>query len=141
MFPRRKYAEFLFQGRRDASESSYTPPYPHSLSPFRPSHVSPPMTSPGASSSTSTERPFTLAVPQEEIDLLRAKLALMRLPDELDGAGWTYGTPLADVRRLAARWGDAFDWRAAEGAIDEIPMYTRDMEVEAHGTLNVHYIH
>ncbi|KAL1950123.1 hypothetical protein VTO73DRAFT_5246 [Trametes versicolor] len=100
------------------------------------------MASPIASSSSgSTERPFTVAVPQADIDLLRAKLALTRLPDELDGAGWTYGAPLADVRRLAARWGSAFDWRAAEGAINEIPMYTRDVEVAGHGTLNVHYIH
>lgn len=89
----------------------------------------------------SNERPFTLAVSQADIDLLRAKLALTRLPDELDGAGWTYGAPLADVRRLAARWGDAFDWRASEAAVNALPMYTRDVEVEGHGTLNVHYVH
>lgn len=100
------------------------------------------MASPTASSSSSsTERPFTVAVPQADIDHLRAKLALTRLPDELDGAGWTYGAPLADVRRLATRWGGAFDWRAAERAINEIPMYTRDVEVAGHGALNVHYIH
>ncbi|KAH9849513.1 alpha/beta-hydrolase [Lenzites betulinus] len=89
-----------------------------------------------------TETPFTLAVPDSALELLRAKLALTRLPDELDGAGWEYGAPLADVRRLVARWQDAFDWRAHENAInDALPMFTRPLAVDGHGTLDVHYVH
>lgn len=89
-----------------------------------------------------TETPFTLAVPDSALELLRAKLALTRLPDELDGAGWEYGAPLADVRRLVARWQDAFDWRAHERTInDALPMFTRPLAVDGHGTLDVHYVH
>ena len=87
------------------------------------------------------EEPFKIAVPDADLDLLRQKLALARFPDELDGAGWDYGAPLADVKRLAAHWKDGFDWRKTEAAINEIPMYTRDVEVEGFGTLNVHYVH
>ncbi|KAI0629893.1 alpha/beta-hydrolase [Trametes polyzona] len=94
-----------------------------------------------ASTSNAVEKPFTLAVPQEEVDYLQAKLALTRLPDELDGAGWAYGAPLADVRRLVARWREGFDWRAAEARINELTMFVRPVEVEGWGALEVHYVH
>ena len=87
------------------------------------------------------ETPFKLAVPQADLDLLHQKLALTRFPDELEGSGTAYGAPLADVKRLAAHWKDGFDWRKTEAAINEIPMYMRDVDVEGFGTLNVHYVH
>ena len=49
--------------------------------------------------------------------------------------------PLADVKRLVAHWKDGFDWRKAEAEINELPMFTRDIEVDGFGTLNVHYVH
>lgn len=88
-----------------------------------------------------TEAPFTLTVPDAELALLHKKLELVRLPDELDGAGWDYGVPLADIRRLVARWQDDFDWRKAEAGINQLPMFTRDIEVDGFGTLNIHYVH
>ncbi|RPD56178.1 alpha/beta-hydrolase [Lentinus tigrinus ALCF2SS1-6] len=90
---------------------------------------------------TATEEPFKLAIPQADLDLLRQKLRLVRFPDELDGAGWDYGVPLGDVKRLAAHWKDMFDWRKAEAKINELLMFTRDIEVEGFGTLDVHYVH
>ena len=50
------------------------------------------------------ETPYTIQVADSELELLRKKLELTRLPDELDEAGWDYGSPLADVRRLVERW-------------------------------------
>lgn len=91
--------------------------------------------------STSTEQPFTLAVPDADIDFLHKKLDLVRLPDELDGAGWDYGVPLTDIKRLVAHWKDGFDWRKAEAQINKLPMFTRNVEVEGFGTLNIHYVH
>ncbi|OBZ71114.1 putative epoxide hydrolase [Grifola frondosa] len=91
--------------------------------------------------SDATEQPFKLSIPDSELDLLRRKLDLARLPDELDEAGWEYGVPLADIRRLLARWKDSFDWRKAEAAMNEFPQFTRNIEVDGFGTLNIHYIH
>jgi hypothetical protein len=48
-----------------------------------------------------TAKPFTINVPDRELDDLKQRLALTRFPDELDDAAWKYGAPLADVRRLA----------------------------------------
>ena len=89
----------------------------------------------------STEKPFTLVVPGADLELLRKKLDLVRVPDELDGAGWDYGSPLADVKRLIMHWKSGFDWRKAEAEINRLPMFTRDIEVDGFGTLNVHYVH
>ncbi|RDX42563.1 alpha/beta-hydrolase [Lentinus brumalis] len=90
---------------------------------------------------TSTEESFKLAIPDADLELLRKKLDLVRLPDELDGAEWDYGVPLDDVKRLVAHWQEKFDWRKSEAKINELPMFTRDIEVEGFGTLNAHYVH
>lgn len=90
----------------------------------------------------STESPFTIAVPDEQILLLKQKLELARFPDELEEAGWSYGAPLKDVQRLAAYWKDGFDWRKHEALLnEELPQFTRDVEVEGFGSLNIHYVH
>ncbi|KAI1794412.1 epoxide hydrolase [Ganoderma leucocontextum] len=88
-----------------------------------------------------TEKPFNLAIPDADIEHLQRALELARFPDELDGAGWDYGAPLADVKRLVAHWKSGFDWRKAEVEINKLPMSTRDIEVDGFGTLNVHYVH
>ncbi|KAF9260263.1 alpha/beta-hydrolase [Marasmius fiardii PR-910] len=85
---------------------------------------------------------FEINVPEESISLLKQKLELTRLPDELDEAGWDYGVPLSDIRRLVARWKDGYDWRKYEKELnDELPQFTRGIEVEGHGVLNVHYVY
>ncbi|THH27461.1 hypothetical protein EUX98_g6740 [Antrodiella citrinella] len=90
---------------------------------------------------SNTEKPFKVSVFADDLELLRRKLDLTRLPDELDEAGWDYGSPLADIRRLLARWRDGFDWKVAEDRINLLPQFTRDIEVDGFGTLNIHYVH
>ena len=75
-----------------------------------------------SSSSTEAETPFTIFIPDDRIQLLKAKLALTTFPDELDEAGWDYGVPLADIKRLAQRWQEGYDWRTHEARInDKLP--------------------
>jgi len=91
---------------------------------------------------TMTESPFTIAIPDEKLDLLRRKLELATFPDELENADWKYGVPLADVKRLTERWKNGYDWRKHEKELnDELPMFTRDVDVDGFGTLNIHYVH
>ncbi|EMD39695.1 hypothetical protein CERSUDRAFT_112003 [Gelatoporia subvermispora B] len=87
------------------------------------------------------EQPFKVAVPDATIETLRKKLELTTFPDELDDADWAYGVPLADMKRLVARWKDGYDWRKAEAEINTFPQYTRDIEIDGFGTLNIHYVH
>lgn len=90
----------------------------------------------------SKESPFRISVSEESISILQQKLRLTTFPDELQDAGWDYGAPLADIRRLVARWANGYDWRYHEGLLNtELPQFTRDIAVDGHGTLNIHYIH
>ncbi|KAN0088172.1 Alpha/Beta hydrolase fold [Tylopilus felleus] len=89
-----------------------------------------------------TETPFRIAVSDGQLDLLRRKLELATFPDELEDADWKYGVPLADIKRLVARWKNGYDWRKYEKELnDELPMFTRDIDVDDFGTLDIHYVH
>jgi Epoxide hydrolase N terminus len=95
-----------------------------------------------AQMTSESEVSFTIAVADECLSILQQKLALTTFPDELEDAGWDYGVPLADIRRLVSRWKGGYDWRKHEAQLNaELPQFTRDIEVEGHGALNIHYIH
>lgn len=85
--------------------------------------------------------PYTVAVPNDRLERLRAKLELTEFPDELDGAGWDYGAPLADVKRLTAYWKDGFDWKKQETDINQLPQYQTQIKVDGYEALNIHFIH
>jgi hypothetical protein len=88
------------------------------------------------------ESPFKISIPKEKLDLLQQKLALVTFPDELEDSGAKYGAPLKDIQRLVARWKDGFDWRAQEAALNaELPQFTRDIDIDGFGVLNIHYVH
>lgn len=88
-------------------------------------------------------QPFQISVPDSQITDLKTRLSLATFPSELDEAGWDYGAPLADVKRLTAYWRDQFDWRKAEQRLnDTLPQFTTDISVDnGFGTLKVHFVH
>ncbi|KIK93815.1 hypothetical protein PAXRUDRAFT_828591 [Paxillus rubicundulus Ve08.2h10] len=89
-----------------------------------------------------SEAPFTIAITDQQLETLRHKLELTTFPDELEDAGWEYGAPLADIKRLVQRWTHGYDWRKHEKELnDEMPMFTRNIDVDSFGTLNIHYVH
>lgn len=92
---------------------------------------------------SSEEQPFKISIPDDQIELLHKKLALTVLPDELEDAGRDYGVPLADIKRLLARWQSGYDWRKCEQELnDEMPwQFQRDISVDNFGSLKIHYIH
>ena len=65
--------------------------------------------------------PFRVEVAQSDLDDLNDRLDKTRWPDELPGAGWDLGIPLARVRELATCWREKFDWRAQEAALNQFP--------------------
>ena len=78
---------------------------------------------------------FRVDVPQAEVDDLRERLARTRWPADqrLDGQR---GLPLDQLRQLAARWADGWDWRAQEAALNRWPQVTTTID----GT-TVHALH
>jgi hypothetical protein len=51
--------------------------------------------------------PFTINVSDDALLLLQTKLEAAVFPDELDEAGWKYGVPLADIKKLTRYWRDS----------------------------------
>ncbi len=86
-------------------------------------------------------QPYFIAVSQAELEGLASKLSNTTFPDELNGAGWDYGAPLADIKRLAAYWQDSFDWRKQEAKLNELPNFKIALPVEGFDPLNVHFVH
>jgi hypothetical protein len=86
-------------------------------------------------------RPFTIAVPDSELGRLAKKLADASLPDEMEHAGWDYGAPLDDLKRLIAYWRDKYNWREAEEKLNKLPHFQASIDVDGFGTLDVHFLH
>jgi Epoxide hydrolase N terminus len=62
-------------------------------------------------------KPFEIHVPDETLEDLRDRLARTRWTDEVEGAGWDYGTNLAYLKEIVGYWQDGFDWRKEEAKL------------------------
>ena len=87
-------------------------------------------------------KPFTISIPDSELDDLKTRLSLARFPhDELEDAGWDYGSPLPDVKRLTSYWKDKFDWRKTEATLNKLPQYRSSIQCAGFEPLQTHFIH
>ncbi|KAI4210003.1 MAG: hypothetical protein LQ351_007110 [Letrouitia transgressa] len=91
--------------------------------------------------SASDPEPYTIHVPQSRLDTLKQKLALLSLPDELEGSEWDLGVPLKEVKRLKERWESGFDWRAVEERVNGYPNFWTRIGGEGKEGLGVHFLH
>ena len=80
--------------------------------------------------------PFRLAVPEEVLSDLRARLERTRWPDEIAGSDWRYGSNLAYVQALVEHWRDGFDWRAQEDELNAFDQYRVPL-----GEVDLHFLH
>jgi pimeloyl-ACP methyl ester carboxylesterase len=81
-------------------------------------------------------RPFTIDIPQEDLDDLRNRLARTRWPDALPDVGWRYGIPPSYLKGLADYWQTSYDWRKHEALLNEHPQFTTTID-----GANVHFMH
>ncbi|KAG2019346.1 hypothetical protein GB937_005260 [Aspergillus fischeri] len=90
----------------------------------------------------STITPFKIAVSDAQLQQIHQKLEQATFPDELDGAGWDMGVPVAEIRRLVTVWREQFDWRAQEQKLNEqLKQFTVRVAVARFGELDVHVVH
>jgi pimeloyl-ACP methyl ester carboxylesterase len=81
-------------------------------------------------------RPFRIDVPQRALDDLRDRLDRAQWPDELPDVGWKYGVAGEYLRDLAQRWRHAYDWRAHEERLNELPQFVTEIDGQ-----DVHFAH
>ena len=80
--------------------------------------------------------PFQIHVSEAVLQDLAFRLTRARWPDELTDAGWGYGTNLTYMQSLIDYWLNRFDWRAQEGALNQVPQFRTRIE----GT-DIHFVH
>jgi pimeloyl-ACP methyl ester carboxylesterase len=80
--------------------------------------------------------PFQIRVPDAVLADLRQRLGRTRLPGEIRGSGWDYGTNLSYLRELLTYWRERFDWRAAERRLNRFDQFTTTID-----GLEIHFIH
>lgn len=81
-------------------------------------------------------RPFTIDIPEAQLDDLNARLALTRWPEKETVDDWDQGVPLAYAKELAAYWADGYDWRRCEARLNALPNYLIDID-----GVDIHFIH
>ena len=84
----------------------------------------------------STPKPFTVSIPQADVDDLRRRLANTRWADDSANEDWRYGVERGWLEGMVDYWAKDFDWRAQEAQMNSFPQY----RVEIDGLL-VHYVH
>lgn len=80
--------------------------------------------------------PFKIHVADSVLADLKQRLARTRLPGEITGSDWDYGTNLAYLKELVAYWQQKFDWRAAERRLNQFDQFTTTID-----GLDIHFIH
>ncbi|MFD3704516.1 epoxide hydrolase family protein [Nocardia sp. NPDC058658] len=90
--------------------------------------------------------PFSLHIPDSDLDDLTRRLAGTRLLSDIDDpapvdvgipipAGWEYGVPVAYLRPLLDKWRE-FDWRAQEQRLNAVEQFTTEIDGQT-----VHFAH
>ena len=81
-------------------------------------------------------RPFTLDIPQAQIDDLRRRLSDARWPERETVDDWSQGTPLAALRELCDYWRDGYDWRRCEARLNGLGQHETTID-----GLDIHFLH
>jgi pimeloyl-ACP methyl ester carboxylesterase len=82
-------------------------------------------------------RPFTVDIPQSELDYLRDRLTRTRwVTDELPGTDWNYGVPVETLKELVSYWATGYDWRGHEARINAHPQFVTEID-----GVDVHFLH
>jgi len=89
----------------------------------------------GKESRQDTVEPLSIHVPDAVLDDLQGRLARTRFPDQLEGAGWAYGTELSYLKELVAYWRSEFDWRVQERILNRFDHFHTKID-----SLKIHFI-
>jgi pimeloyl-ACP methyl ester carboxylesterase len=78
--------------------------------------------------------PFHVAVPEGELNDVRARLRATRWPEPATDA--TQGVALQEVQALCAYWADGYDWRMVEAQLNRVGQFRTRID-----GLGIHFLH
>jgi pimeloyl-ACP methyl ester carboxylesterase len=81
-------------------------------------------------------RPFTVDVPEADLEDLRARIQAARFPDKETVEDQSQGTQLGTLQALARYWATEYDWRRCEAQINSFPHFITEID-----GLDIHFIH
>ena len=81
-------------------------------------------------------RPFTVSIPESEIDDLKQRLARTRWPDPETVGDWSQGVRVENARSLVDYWERGYDWRRLESELNRFPQFLTEID-----GLDTHFIH
>jgi pimeloyl-ACP methyl ester carboxylesterase len=81
-------------------------------------------------------RPFTVEIPEAELEGLRTRIAATRWPERETVADATQGVQLATMQNLIRYWGTDYDFRRVEARLNAFPQFMTEID-----GLDIHFIH
>ena len=81
-------------------------------------------------------RPFTLAIPQSQLDDLALRIDLTRWPEKEAVDDWSQGAPLAALQELVGYWRRGYDWRRCEARLNALGQFVTEID-----GLDIHFLH
>jgi pimeloyl-ACP methyl ester carboxylesterase len=93
-------------------------------------------TTTNASAGANGIRPFTVEVPEAELEALRARIVATRWPEKETVADQSQGVQSATIRELARYWASDYNWRKCEAKLNALPQFMTEID-----GLDIHFIH
>jgi pimeloyl-ACP methyl ester carboxylesterase len=81
-------------------------------------------------------RPFTIRVPEADLEDLRARIVATRWPEKETVDDQSQGPRLATMRALADYWTTEYDWRRCEARMNSYPQFLTEID-----GLDIHFLH
>jgi pimeloyl-ACP methyl ester carboxylesterase len=81
-------------------------------------------------------RPFTVDIPQDQLDDLGRRVAATRWPSKELVEDRSQGVQLATMQALARYWTSDYDWRKCEAKLNALPQFTTEID-----GVEFHFIH
>jgi pimeloyl-ACP methyl ester carboxylesterase len=88
------------------------------------------------STGDTTIRPFTIDIPEADLEDLRARIAATRWPEKETVDDQSQGVQLATIQAAADYWLNEYDWRECERRLNSVPNFVTEID-----GVDIHFIH
>src|SRR3954451_18067193 len=81
-------------------------------------------------------RPFTIDIPEADLEDLRARIAATRWPEKEGVDDASQGVQLATIQAIARYWQTEYDWRKCEARLNAVPQFLAEID-----GVDIHFVH